>query len=448
VNLGRLVIDVGPLRSSRDFRLLYIGRFVSLLGTALTMLAVSWQLYELTHSSLLVGVNSLATSLATVLGLLKGGVLADRVDRRRVLLATRVPQTAIAGLLAANSLTSEPRLWVIMTLCAAIGLLGGLGGPASSAAVPMLVNRSQLTAAAALIGTATQLGAIIGPALAGALIAGPGVTACFVIDAISFGVFSILLGFLRPMPPSGPRRQTGDLAALRDGFRFVRHNPVVSGVLLIDANAMVFGMPESLFPALATQHFHGDASTFGLMATAPAVGAVLAAISSGWTSRVARPGRVVIGASIVWGAAIVGFGLAADLAVALLFLAVAGAGDVISEVLRSALLQHCTPDDVRGRVTSVWLAQTTAAPGLGNAEAGAAANLVGLTGSVVSGGLICVVGAVVIASLLPSLRHAELPRGPAPEFETAERPGDPPGDGALSPARAGPPPSSPPPTRR
>jgi MFS transporter, ENTS family, enterobactin (siderophore) exporter len=171
---------------------------------------------------------------------------------------------------------------------------------------------------------------------------------------------------------------------------------------------MVFGMPQSLLPALAARHFGGGAMTFGLLCTAPAVGAVIAAGTSGWASRVTWPGPVIIAACVVWGAAIVGFGLSDTVPVAMTFLDIAGMSDVISEILRSALLQNYTPDEVRGRVTSVWLAQTNAAPGLGNAEAGAVAGLIGLVGSVVSGGLAGIAGAGLIAFLMPELRRARL----------------------------------------
>jgi MFS transporter, ENTS family, enterobactin (siderophore) exporter len=190
---------------------------------------------------------------------------------------------------------------------------------------------------------------------------------------------------------------------------------VLGGMLLIDTSAMFFGMPAGLFPALATRHFHGGSATFGLLASAPAFGAIVGAASSGWTGRVRRPGMVVIAAGIVWGAAIVGFGLTRSLPAALAFLALAGGGDMISEILRNALLQIYAPDRLRGRLSSLYLAQVTTAPALGNTEAGIVAQLFSLTASVVSGGLACVGGALLLAALFPALRHATLagPQGEA-----------------------------------
>jgi ENTS family enterobactin (siderophore) exporter len=179
-------------------------------------------------------------------------------------------------------------------------------------------------------------------------------------------------------------------------------------MLAVDTSAMVFGMPSALFPALAREHFHGGSATFGLLAAAPGLGAMLGAATSGWTGRLKRPGMVVIGAGLAWGAALVGFGLSRSLLIALAFLALAGMADLISEVLRNALLQHYTPDAVRGRVSSLYLAQVTTAPSLGNVEAGLVAQLFSATISVVSGGLACVAGALVLGAINPALRRARL----------------------------------------
>jgi MFS transporter, ENTS family, enterobactin (siderophore) exporter len=213
--------------------------------------------------------------------------------------------------------------------------------------------------------------------------------------------------FVRPLRPA-VRAQRPGLRSLREGLSYVRRSPVVGGMLLIDTNAMIFGMPTALFPALARDHFHGGSSTFGLLAAAPALGAIIGAATSGWTSHVRRPGLVVIGAGLLWGAAIVAFGLTAILPVALAFLALAGMGDMISEILRNALLQHYTPDPLRGRVSSLYLAQVNTAPALGNTEAGTVAELFSPTFSVVSGGLACVAGALLLGTLIPGLRHATL----------------------------------------
>jgi MFS transporter, ENTS family, enterobactin (siderophore) exporter len=314
-----------------------------------------------------------------------------------------------------NSLLARPGLWPIYVLTLGIGLLAGLGSPAATAVVPALVSSSRLAAAVALNAMGNQLGWLLGPALAGLLIARTGLAACYGIDAAAFAVFGLAMLFVRPLPPS-VRAQRPGLRSLAEGFKFVRHNGVVGGMLLIDTNAMIFGMPTGLFPALAAEHFHGGSATFGLLTAAPGLGAIIGAATSGWTSHLRRPGIVVIGAGIVWGGAIVGFGLVRSLPVALVFLALAGMGDLISEVLRNALLQHYTPDPLRGRVSSLYLGQVNTAPALGNVEAGAVAQLFSPVVSVVSGGLACVAGALLLGLVIPALRTATLgPREDEPD---------------------------------
>jgi ENTS family enterobactin (siderophore) exporter len=413
MRIGRLVLDVAPLRESRDFRWLYSGRVVASAGNVVALTAASWQVYELTRSPLAVGLLTLTESVGLLVSLMAGGMLADRHDRRMLLLATGLPQALLAGALMANSLLRHPALWAIYVVMLAIGLLAGIGAPASTAATPALVGTCRLPAAAALNGMGNQLGNLAGPALAGVLIAGPGLAACYGIDAACFVAFALALLFVRPLPPTAGAPRPG-LRSLAEGFRYVRHNGVLGGMLLIDTSAMFFGMPSGLFPALASQHFHGGSATFGLLVAAPALGAMAGAATSGWTGRVRRPGLVIIGAGLVWGVAIVGFGLTRSLPVGLAFLALAGGGDMISEILRNALLQIYAPDRLRGRLSSLYLAQVNTAPALGNTEAGIVAQLSSVTISVVSGGLTCVGGALLLAGLIPALRHATL-AGPAAE---------------------------------
>ena len=411
MRIGQIAIDVTPLREGRDFRLLFTGRFVSMAGDAVATTAANWQVYALTRSSLAVGMLTLASSAGMFAGLLAGGMLADRHDRRMLMVATRAPLAVLAALLAVNSLLSHPALWAVYVLVTAVGVLSGIGSPASTAAVPALVEPDQLAAAAALNAMGGQLGFLGGPALAGALIGGPGLASCYGIDAVCFAIFGLTLWFIRPLPPTVRAGRPG-LRSMAEGLKHVRHNAVVGGMLAVDTSAMIFGMPSALFPALAREHFHGGAATFGLLAAAPGLGAMLGAATSGWTGRLRRPGVVVIWAGLAWGVAIIGFGFSGSLAIALVFLAVAGMADLISEVLRNALLQHYTPDELRGRVSSLYLAQVTTAPSLGNVEAGLVAQLFTVGISVVSGGLACVAGALVLGALNPALRRATLARPP------------------------------------
>ncbi|MFE0063399.1 MFS transporter, partial [Streptomyces sp. NPDC059003] len=412
--LSGLVMDVSPLRENRDFRLLYAGFLGAMVGTLMTAVAVSVQVYDLTGSSLQIGLVSLARALPLVVGVLVGGVLADRMDRRDLMVVTRLPLVLVAAALAVNALVPSPQLWVIYAATAATGLLAGLGGPAMLAAIPALAGTERLAAAGALLSGSTQLAALVGPAVGGALIAGPGLAACYAVDAAGFLVFTVALFFVKPLPvPSaadsgaapgkGVRQAFGSLA---DGLRFVRRHRVVLGLLLIDAAAMVFTMPQALYPALADERFGGGAAAVGLLYAAPAFGALVGAATSGWTARAG--GHALVGAVLLWGAALTGVGLSAWLPLALVLLALAGFGDLISETLRSALLQHGTPDALRGRVSSLWMAQATVSPALGNAAVGFLAELTSPAAAVTVGGLICVVATVAVAAAFPSLRRARL----------------------------------------
>ena len=316
MRIGQIAIDLAPLRESRDFRRLFTGRFVSMAGNAVATTAADWQVYSLTHNSLAVGLLTLASSAGMLIGLLTGGMLADRHDRRTLLMAVRLPQAVLAALLMVNSLLSHPALWPLYVITFAIGLLAGLSAPASTAATPALVGEDKMPAAAALNATSSQLGSLGGPAIAGLLIAGPGLASCYAIDAVCFAVFGLAMIGLRPMPPTVKAQRPG-FKSLGEGLRYVRHNRVVGGMLLIDTNAMMFGMPSALFPAMASTHFHGGSTTFGLLVAAPGLGALIGAATSGWTGHLQRPGIVVIIAGIIWGASIAAFGLVSSLPLAL-----------------------------------------------------------------------------------------------------------------------------------
>ncbi|MEV0644524.1 MFS transporter [Phytomonospora sp. NPDC050363] len=400
-----LLLDVSPLRESRDFRWLFTGRCALLLGGALTETAAGWQLYGLTGSTVAVGLGGLVTSLGMIAGLLLGGMLADRVDRRALLTAVRLPGALFALALLGNSLLDSPRLWLIYVSTTAIGFLAGLGAPATYAAVPALVGVKRLAAVAALNGLTTQSAALLGPALAGYLIAGPGLVACFAVDAAGFALFAVAMRFVRPLPPSTPAPTRPGLRSMAEGFRYVRGNQIVAGVMLVDAVAMLCAAPKSLFPALATDWFGGDATTFGLLSAAPAAGAIAAAATSGWTSRVRLPGMVALIATAIWGLAIAGLGLTHALFAGMALLALSGAADLVSEILRGSLLQAHTPDGLRGRVTSLWLAQTNGAPAFGSARAGVVAQVAGLPGALIGGGLACVLGLGIVALRLREFRR-------------------------------------------
>lgn len=399
----RLLVDVAPLRESRAYRLLYGGQLVSFLGRQLTVVAVPVQVYDLTRSSLAVGMTGLVSLVPLVAFSLAGGAIADAVDRRRLLIAANLALAATSAGLALNAHRgSDALLWPIYVLGALNAGFSGVELPTRNAVTPRLIRPELLPAAAALSQIMIQIGQVAGPAIAGPLIGGVGLAAAYWVDAATFGVAVAALFLLQPLPPEGGGTRPS-VASVREGLRFLRGRRVLQASFAIDVNAMVFGMPRALFPALAEGTFGGGPTTVGLLYAAPGAGALVGALASGWVGAVRRQGRAVNVAVVVWGAAIALFGLTSSLPLALGLLAVAGAADVVSAVFRNTILQTTVPDALRGRLSAIHIAVVTGGPRLGDAEAGAVAALTSPRFSVVSGGLACVAGVAVLHRLRPEL---------------------------------------------
>jgi MFS family permease len=400
--LRHLAIDTRPLRESRDFRRLWLGQAVSYLGNMVTFVAVPFQLYQLTHSTLQVGLLSICDAVPLLLFAAVGGTIADRLDRRKVVFWSEVGLAVVAGLLAVNAFVSSPQVWALYVLAGVGTSMWALGSPAFRALMPGLVPPEQLAASQALQSIYSSTAAIAGPALGGLLIAAVGFRWTYVIDAASFGASILAVVLVAPAPPKGEITHEA-LESLREGWRFLRRQPVILGTFVLDTNAMVFGMPQALFPAIAAYHFDAGARVVGVLYAAPSAGALLAALTSGWVAHVRRQGVAVAAAIVVWGAAIAAFGFATALWVGVVTLALAGLADEFSAILRSTILFACTPDAMRGRMQGFELAQVASTPALGNVEAGIVASLTSLRFSVVSGGLACIVGAVAVLAAVPSL---------------------------------------------
>jgi MFS family permease len=315
---------------------------------------------------------------------------------------TEIGLTGVAMLLAVNAFSGSPQSWALYVLAAVETSFWALGAPALRAMMPGLVPEDQLAASQALQSIYFQTGAIVGPALGGVLIQGFGVGWTYVIDAASFGASLTAISMVAPAPPKGESPKQA-LESLREGWRFLMRQKVILGTFVIDTNAMVFGMPQALFPAVAVHHFGAGARVVGLLYAAPSAGALLAALTSGWTGQLRRQGVGVGVAIVFWGGAITVFGFATSLWVGLVALAVAGCADEISAILRSTILFACTPDPMRGRMQGFELAQVASTPAIGNVEAGVVASLTSLRFSIVSGGVACMVGAVAILAALPDL---------------------------------------------
>jgi MFS family permease len=408
--LRRVLLDTAPLRHDRDYRWMWAGQAVSGIGNQVTRLALPYQVYVLTGSTLAIAALTAFQLVPILVFSLGAGSVADAVDRRRLLIVTQVGLMACSAALVWLALTPAPPLLALFVVAFIAAGLGSVDQPARSSAVPRLVPPQRLPAAIALGQLNFQIASVVGPAIAGVLIATVGLPGAYGLDVLTFAASFAGLIAIAPLPPHRTAARPG-LAAVREGLRFALTRRVILSTFVIDLDAMIFGMPTSLFPALALDVFHAGPTGLGLLGAAPAVGALLGALLSGWVSTVRRVGQAVIVAVAIWGLAIVLFGFSTfSFLLALVFLAIAGAADVLSAVFRSTIVQLAAPDELRGRVSSIHILVVTSGPRLGDIEAAAAAAVIGAQASVISGGVLCLVGVAVVAKLFPELgRHVHEP---------------------------------------
>jgi MFS family permease len=393
-----LRIDLAPLRGSREFRLLFVGQGVSFFGSMVTYVALPYQAYRISHSSLIVGLLSLAELIPLLITAFVGGALADAVDRRRMVRVTESLMCLVTGVLVVNSLSTRPQLWVLFAVAFAAAGIDGLQRPSLDAMIPRLVSPEELPAASAISSLKSSLGMVAGPPVAGVLIVVVGLPITYGLDVATFFVSLVALAMMRAVPP--PLESDGlSLRAIADGLRYARSRQDLLGSYLVDMNAMFFGIPTALLPQVAS-HL-GGAGVLGLLYAAPSAGSLLVALTSGWAHRVRRHGRAIALSAAVWGLGIIGFGFANSLPLALIGLAVAGAGDMVSGLFRSTMWNQSIPDSLRGRLAGIEMLSYSSGPSLGNVEAGLLEALAGLRVSIVAGGALCVVGTAALAAALP-----------------------------------------------
>jgi MFS family permease len=408
-----LHIDLRPFGTSRDFRVLFASRTITLAGSQATEVALLVQARQLTGSPIDVGLLGAAELVPLVLFGLYGGMLADRLDRRRLARWSEAGLGGIAAALAVNAALPRPAVWPLYALAAATTALTALQRPSLDASVPRIVPRDLLVAAAALLSLSGNASMIVGFAAGGALAAGPGPVTVYAADAVSFAVSFALLGLLRPLPAPGAEsggRRSGQAGVLA-GLRYARGRQELVGSYLADLAAMTFAFPGSLFPFMAAQLRAPWA--VGLMFSASSVGAMAASAVSGWAGRVRRHGLAIGVSAAAWGGAIVAFGLAPGLGVALACLVAAGAADMLSGVFRDTLWNQTIPDSLRGRLAGVEVLSYGLGPSAGQLRAGAMAAISTPRVSVCSGGLLCVAAVGVICAALPGFRrYRAAPGGP------------------------------------
>jgi MFS family permease len=396
--LAGLHVDLTPLRTSRDFRILFAAGAVFYLGGMVTYVALPYQLYRLTGSNWAVGAMGLAELLPLLVFGLWGGALADHVDRRRMLVATGMAQVVLTALLLVNAVLPDPRVWVIYALGVLLSVAQSLQRPSREALIPRTVRHDELPAAVALSGLGMQLGLLVGPTLGGILLSTAGVPWAFAVDVVGLVVATVLFARLRPYPPTDASTPPS-IAGIVDGVRYAVSRRDLLGTYVVDMVAMFLAVPVVLFPALADDVFHRP-ELLGLLYTAETVGSLAATATSGWTARVHHHGRAVVLAAAVWGGCVALAGLAGSVWLALVLLAVAGGADMVSGIFRGTVWHQTIPDDRRGRLAGIEMLSYSFGPLGGQARAGIVADLTSVRTSIVSGGLLCVVGVGLTAAWL------------------------------------------------
>ncbi|MFG1933823.1 MFS transporter [Mycobacterium sp. NPDC048908] len=421
---GTLFADTTPLRSP-DFRRLWLSGIVTVIGGNLTIFAVPVQLYALTQNSAYVGLSGLFALVPLIVFGLLGGAWADAMDRRKLLIIASIGLALSSVLLWLQAALTLNNVWVVLCLLSVQQAFYAINSPTRSAAIPRMVPGDQLAAANSLNFTVFQFGAIVGPLLAGVLLHWVDLSTLYLIDAITCTAPIWATYRLSPMPPiAGGNGSPGyGFTAVMDGFRYLAGNHVVLMSFVVDLIAMILGMPRALFPQMAHENFGGPiegGTTMALLAAAMSAGAVVGGVFSGWFPRIRRHGFAVVVSVVVWGVAMIGFGLAGGFAhghtgawlwIALAFLAIGGAADMVSAAFRSTILQQVASDDLRGRLQGVFTVVVAGGPRLADAAHGAAAAAVGTTIAAAGGGALVVVGVLIAALAVPAFIRYRVAEG-------------------------------------
>jgi MFS family permease len=420
--LRTVAVDTTPLRTSRDFRLLWSGELISETGSQVALVAVYVQIYALTGSAAAVGFVGVVQLVPLALASILGGPIIDTHDRRTLLLWSQLGQAVASTVLLLGAVMGNPPLVLVYAGAALVAGFGGFSLSVRSSMTPNLVTTDQLPAALSLNQVMWNTCLIAGPAIGGVVIDQVGLSWAYGIDVATFSATVLACLLMRPQVPLGTpdeeerEAEAGALSRgwddITEGFRFLKGKRVLQSTFYVDLIAMIFGMPRALFPVLAVTQFGSGPEIVGVLFSAVSVGALLGALSAGWVSRVRRQGVAICVAVVVWGLGIIGFGLAGDLLpLALVCLAVAGAADVISAVFRSTILQSNVPDSLRGRMSAVHILVVVGGVRLGDAEAGLVASLTSPVFSVVAGGVVCIAGVIVLSLAVPEfLRYRPKPR--------------------------------------
>ena len=396
-----LAIDFSPLKRYPDFRRLWLSGLISYFGSMFTYVALPFQVKELTGSYLAVGLIGLVEIIPLVIFGLYGGVLADHMDRKRMIWVTEAAALFLSAILLINSLLPSPKLAVIYIVAVLFAAVDGLQRPSADAILPRLVEHKDLPAASALMSLRWQIGMVAGPALAGVLISIAGVSAGFILDILTYFLALFILLRVKNVPPM-KESEKPSFSSLVAGVKYATSRKDLMGTYLVDLAAMFFAMPTALFPFWAEQV--GAPWALGLFYAAGTIGSILVTLTSGWVKSYTKHGRAIFLAALGWGVAITLAGVTNNLFIILLFLILAGASDMVSALFRSTLWNQSIPDEFRGRLAGVELISYSVGPLGGQTRAGFTAERTSLRTSVVSGGLLCIGFVTLFTAILPEFR--------------------------------------------
>jgi len=403
--VANFAIDLAPLRKSKDFSLLWAAGLISYFGSMITYVAVPFQVKELTNSYVAVAISGLVEIVPLVIFGLYGGVLADALDRKKLIWVTEALSLIFTAALLVNALLDSPSLILIYIVSGLFAATSGLRQPAMQAALPRLVDHEDMPAAAALMSLRWQTGVIIGPALGGVLISSYSVAVGYGADIATFVISLVLIAMMKKIPPS-KEAQKPSLAGLIDGIKYAFGRKDLLGTYAIDLAAMFFAMPTALIPFWADQL--NAPWALGLLYASMTVGSIIVTLTSGWIKNVHFYGRAIMWAAIGWGLAIALSGATNSLWLVLLFLTLAGASDMVSALFRSAMWNQTIPDNFRGRLAGIELLSYSLGPLAGQMRAASMAAVTTLSISVTSGGIICMVTVGFFAFLLPQFRKFDI----------------------------------------
>jgi MFS family permease len=399
--------QLSPFRH-RDFCIFWIGSLLSGIGSQFTAVAMAWQIYELTNSAFQIGLLGLARAVPQAFLLLVAGLLADAMNRRKLMMCTQLGLFCVSTMLALLTLSGKASAGMLYLATMALALFSSLETPARQSMIPNLVPREDLPQALALQGTQRYIPIIAGPSLAGLVLAFSGPAACYMVDALSWLAMLISLSLLRTKLQEGAGWRSVSLRSLREGFRFVLSHGVIFPLMLLDFGATFFGNARALFPIYARDILFVGPKGLGVLYAARAVGSLSSAAALSFFGPVRRGGRWILIGIGVYGIATVFFASSRVFWFSVLMLALSGAGDTTSAILRSTINQLNTPDELRGRMSSINSIFTSSGPQLGQFESGVVAAWLGTEASAMTGGLATLGILGLVAAVFPKVRRFKI----------------------------------------